>query len=249
MALSDQHGELPDIPECDLLIVAGDNCLDYPKGHRDRIGSGPQTERQEQWFRDVWIPWRDRQPAKMCVLTWGNHDYCGEKIHAGANTVWHGPTTVSIIDAPFDDGDCAGNDGTKVDVGGLVLWLTPWSSQFRDWAFMGTEDQLADRYAAIPEGIDILVSHQPPNGYGDGVAAYDMDKRDYIHLGSSALLAAIERVKPRIVICGHIHGGFGESVITHTAPEGEYGGATTVYNVSLLNEAYQMVRQPTVIDL
>lgn len=106
-----------------------------------------------------------------------------------------------------------------------------------NWAFMKSGAELTKVYAAIPEDVDILVSHQPPYGYGDG--AVDERSGNVEHLGSLELLAAIERVKPRLVICGHIHAGHGH--FTH--------GRTTIYNVAVVNEQYRLVRPATVIDI
>lgn len=106
-----------------------------------------------------------------------------------------------------------------------------------DWAFMKSCEELAKIYAAIPDGVDILVSHQPPFGWGD--RAVDEQSGELVHLGSHELLATIARVRPRLVICGHIHGGYGSF---------EYDG-TLVYNVSVVNEQYRPVRSPTVIDI
>jgi len=90
-------------------------------------------------------------------------------------------------------------------------------------------------YAAIPDGIDILVSHQPPLYHGDGT----FNSGRVEHVGSRELLDAIERVRPRVVICGHVHGGFG----CH-----EHQGIP-IYNVSVVDESYRLVNAPTVIDL
>jgi len=81
------------------------------------------------------------------------------------------------------------------------------------------------------------VSHQPPYGYGD--STFDLDSRRVEHVGSRELLVAIERVRPRVVICGHVHGGFGRY---------EHQGIP-IYNVSVVDESYRLVNAPTVIDL
>ena len=78
---------------------------------------------------------------------------------------------------------------------------------------------------------------QPPYGYGD--CTFNLDSGRVEHVGSPELLHAIERVRPRLVICGHVHGGFGRY---------EHQGIP-IYNVSIVNESYRPVNAPTIIDL
>jgi Icc-related predicted phosphoesterase len=46
------------------------------------------------------------------------------------------------------------------------------------------------------------VVHSPPRGHVDQSGAGD-------HLGSTAILEAIERTRPRLAVCGHIHESWG----------------------------------------
>lgn len=226
-ALSDQHGFLPEIPPCDLVIVAGDVCP-------DRIGpcwAFHYPELQRDWFNQRARPWLAAAPGTHKVLTWGNHDWCGEHGGWDADAPDVGLTTdlQIVIDqetrVPTSDGHV------------LRVWATPWSNQFMRWAFMQPPAALEEVYARVPSGIDVLVSHQPPYGYGD--ETWYPDTGRCMHLGSRELLRAIERVRPRLVICGHIHGGFGTY---------EHDGVA-IYNVSVVDEAYRLVRAPTLIRI
>lgn len=229
VALSDQHGHLPEIPACDLLIVAGDVCPDL-------IGSSFAQHHpagQKAWFDQHVRPWLEKAPAAHKILTWGNHDWCGQACSfehdapAAAST-----TALQIV---VDEATRVPADGTAGR--SIGIWGSPWSNLFMDWAFMKPADDLAELYGAIPRGIDILVSHQPPYGYGDRQAAAESGQRE--HLGSRELLAAIERVRPRFVICGHIHGGHG--CFRHDG--------SAIYNVSIVDDEYRLARTPTVIDV
>lgn len=74
VALCDQHGFLPDIPPCDLLIVAGDVCP-------DRFGpfmAVHDPHQQQAWFDRKARSWLAAAPATHKLLTWGNHDWCGQ---------------------------------------------------------------------------------------------------------------------------------------------------------------------------
>ena len=94
--------------------------------------------------------------------------------------------------------------GEGVDIDGIPFFglgggvpVTPFGS----WSYDFTEEEARDLLATCPEGA-VLVSHSPPLGHADA----DATGR---HTGSKAVLEAIERTRPRLVVCGHIHGSWG----------------------------------------
>jgi Icc-related predicted phosphoesterase len=95
-------------------------------------------------------------------------------------------------------------DGTAFFGLGAGVPITPW-----DWSFDLDEQEAGDRLAACPEDA-VLVVHSPPKGHCDQSSSGD-------HLGSEAILAAIEAKQPRLAVCGHIHESWGaESEIGST---------------------------------
>lgn len=229
VALSDQHGYLPEVPACDLLVVGGDVCPDQV----GPIMAARDPNRQRIWFDDTVRPWLAGTPAVHKVLTWGNHDWCGQACSFREDSPRYARTTDLQILVDEQTIVPAAGPGER----DVTVWATPWSNTFMRWAFMKEPRDLEPVYAAIPEGIDILVSHQPPYGHVDEV--FDPVAGRLVHLGSRELLAAIERVRPKVVVCGHIHGGFGRS---------EHEGIP-IYNVSILDERYRLENAPTVIEL
>jgi Icc-related predicted phosphoesterase len=86
----------------------------------------------------------------------------------------------------------------------------------------------------IPDGTHILVTHGPAYGILDTVG------RGSQHLGCAELLDALNRVRPAIFACGHIHGGYGQKFNNR---------GTHCINASICNENYKPVNAPVVVDL
>lgn len=93
-------------------------------------------------------------------------------------------------------GEGATIDGVEFFGLGGGIPTTPW-----DWSFDLTEEEAAEEIDLALEG-NVFVLHSPPYGHCDGG---DPDT----HFGSKALLAAIERKQPRLVVFGHIHEAWG----------------------------------------
>ncbi|QDU93160.1 metallophosphoesterase family protein [Lignipirellula cremea] len=81
-------------------------------------------------------------------------------------------------------------------LGGAVP-VTPFGS----WSYDFTEEQAAGLLAGCPSGC-VLVTHAPPHG------VVDRDSGGQ-HRGSTAIRQAILDLRPRLVVCGHIHASGG----------------------------------------
>ena len=107
--------------------------------------------------------------------------------------------------------------GTGTEVGGLSLFglgygvpVTP----FGAWS-CDLDEATAAAMLERCSGADVLITHSPPRGMADRTSRGDS-------VGSTAIRAAIERVQPRLAVCGHIHDSWGQ--------EGTIG-ATRVVNL------------------
>jgi Icc-related predicted phosphoesterase len=96
--------------------------------------------------------------------------------------------------------------------------ITPW-----DWSFDLSEVDAAERLATCPEGALLLV-HSPPRGHCD-VAS------DGRHLGSDAVLRAIESKRPRLALCGHIHESWGMESSVGPTPVVNLGPAGRIFEL------------------
>lgn len=84
--------------------------------------------------------------------------------------------------------------------------------------------------AQIPENTDVLISHNPPYGI--------LDFDNNVHYGCLDLLKKIERINPRFHLFGHIHANHGIKKILQT----------TFVNSSLMNEFYEFVNEPNLLE-
>src|SRR5690349_19747629 len=128
VALSDQHGFLPAIPPCDLLIVAGDVC---PDRFGPFMAVHDPYQQKAGVDRDV-RTWLAEAPATHKLLTWGNHDWWCQSCSFHEYSPAHAPSTdLQIL---VDEATTIPrSDGTKRQVS---VWATPWSNRFMRWAFM-----------------------------------------------------------------------------------------------------------------
>jgi len=140
-AIADLHGQLPAIPECDLLLIAGDIC--------------PVTNHgiafQADWLATELRAWLSRLRMPV-VAIWGNHDFIGE----------HAPDLVPRLPWVL-------LHDSAVEIHGLKIYGSPWQPRFFDWAFNLDEPDLERKWELIPEGTDVLLLHGPPYGFGDWV--------------------------------------------------------------------------------
>jgi len=237
VAISDLHGYLPDIPKCDLLVIGGDICPSMDHSFHF----------QKNWLENDFSRWIKKIPAKDVAFVAGNHDWYFENVRDTAHLYKEkiGKEYPDFIKFPEKAHYL---EDSFVMIGGLKVYGSPWQPYFCDWAFnLKTEAQLDSKFKKIPEDVDILVLHGPPNGYGDviGVEASTFKTwGDGRTLVSVALLENVRRVSPRLVVFGHIHTGSHEPQVVNFN-----GKKSTIVNVSYVDERYLPTFKPFEIDL
>lgn len=131
--------------------------------------------------------------APRAIYVPGNNESEAELRAATTATVLHG----HVID----------RNGLRIaGIGAAIPPLppgVPWDS------FDVSEAEAATMLDGI-DTCDVLISHSPPHGVADAHVQLGP-------LGSTAVRAAVERLAPRLLICGHIHDSWGvEGTIGHT---------------------------------
>ena len=230
VAVSDLHGHLPEVPPCDLLLLAGDLT---PATHRYHDNMAAAAG----WFDGPFRAWLDAAPAAEVVGVAGNHDWVFQKA----------PHLVS------KDLRWTYLQDSGVTKFGLKLWGTPWQPWFHDWAFNAHPEKMRQVAGLIPLDTDVLVMHGPPKFFGDTARRWEQvpvkgpatAAITYEHVGCPHLRERVfAAVGLRLAVFGHIHSGRG--VYRMNRPDDRPD--TLLANVALVNEDYLPVHRPIAFD-
>lgn len=107
--------------------------------------------------------------------------------------------------------------GTATTIGGLRLFGLGYgvpTTPFGAWSCDLSEDQATGMLKACVTA-DVLIVHSPPKGVVDRTSAGQS-------VGSEAIHTTIERVQPKLALCGHIHDSWRQT---------EMIGAAKVHNL------------------
>ncbi|MGP6158671.1 MAG: metallophosphatase domain-containing protein [Vulcanimicrobiaceae bacterium] len=166
---------------------------------------------------EPFVAWFRALPHAHKVLVAGNHDWLFEREPAKARRLLEG--IVYLEDS-----------GTVLE--GRSFYGSPWQPRFFDWAFnLDRGPALAAKWALIPPGTEILITHGPPHGV--------LDEARGEHVGDEDLLRRVAQLAPRVHLFGHIHEGYGRL---------ERDG-TTFVNASICTARYEPRNVPIVLDV
>ena len=133
----------------------------------------------------------------------------------------HGTHDTHYAQRPPEGCDCI--EDTIYRYNGLRILGLGGCPRYNPGKHQYTEQQMQKRIRKlwwklkIAGGVDIVVTHAPPAGYGDG--------EDYAHRGWECLLPLLDKYKPQYLVHGHVHPTYGEG-----HPKELQYGQTTIIN-------------------
>ena len=230
LASSDTHGYLPIVTEeFDLFLLGGDICPTHSQYHGFQIN----------WIMTEFVEWVKHLPYKnpwsKIVMIPGNHDFFGERISQAEimELEMKCEGRLKFLRHDLYEFEYPVSDGLD----SLTIFGTPYCSLFGHWAFMVNDETLEKKFSEIPEGVDILLSHDSPNINKLGAILEGPWKND--DTGNKVLAKHIPRIHPKLFVSGHFHSGNHEFANI----DGTWMG-----NVSYVNEAYEPANEIKVIN-
>lgn len=202
------------ISECDLFIHCGDFT------HR---GKHEEIKRFTDWLEGL-------TQCKEKVVIAGNHELgLDEKLVKPIRTE-------KKRDIERLKSVCHYLHNEMITLYGLNIYGSPMTPEidYNPWAF-NYNPHLDIWSDMIPDNanIDILVTHGPPEGYGD--------LWEYVHhLGCPFLRTCVERVKPKYHFFGHVHAG---------RQKKSNNKHTTFINASVLDDNHKIICDPVVLEI
>jgi len=221
--ISDTHGKhnqlSKDLPGGDILIHAG-----------DFMNSGYYKTEAIEFFN--WFDAINNYDTKVFIA--GNHDRIMEDDPTWAQGYLTGFKTIEYLQ---DDWMGLYFDGPNGDMPeeNIRIYGSPWQPEFYNWAFNlpRTSETLMEKWNAIPDNTDILVTHGPPFGLLD-IPGHGAP----MNVGCGMLRYRIDELRPKIHVFGHIHGSAGYY----------FNGHTHFINASVLNERYVYENKPLTFE-
>jgi len=158
------------------------------------------------------------QPHAHKIVIAGNHDICFERFPTRA--LEHLTHCTYLLDS-------------STTAMGLRFWGSPWQPWFYDWSFnLPRGEKLREKWALIPDDVDILVTHGPPRGILD---VTDDGRTE----GCDDLRARVDEIAPPVHAFGHIHEGSGV----------KREGKTTFVNAAICTAGYAPTNPARVLDV
>jgi Icc-related predicted phosphoesterase len=215
--ISDTHNKHKQLdgflPGGDVLLHAGDMT---GRGYKKEI------ENFTKWYDGL-----DQYDTKLFIA--GNHDFGFQNHHQEMKGML---TAYKNIDYLQDELIMLG-EGELDYIDMVKIWGTPWQPEFYNWAFnLPRGEALKEKWDMIPQNIDILLVHGPPHGKLDFVP------RNNENVGCVDMMNKIKEIKPKIVVFGHIHEGFGYV----------FDGNTHYINAAVLDGNYIFKNKPVTFE-
>lgn len=242
IAISDLHGDLPEIKESfDVLLIGGDICPTYKHTY----------DFQHYWMMQYFLPWVMELPfndeASKVIFIGGNHDcYLDQEpkpevgVYSNIYPDLLKPAGNRLVYLEDDEYIFEKLDGEWIKIYG-----TPWCKIFGNWWFMANDKTLKEKYNLIPDDVDILLTHDAPAIPPHGIITQGWSK------GTNAgnmVLGEIVKVKmPNYLIYGHIHssGGWGPVLPQHELTVFNDGDKSmNIVCASIKDENYDSVYEP-----
>jgi len=134
----------------------------------------------------------------------------------------HGNHDAGYKQRPPEGCECI--EGKLITVGGVRLLglggcpaYRPGPHQYKEWQMRRRILRAAPQLLRAG-GVDVLVTHAPPRGFGDGA--------DFAHRGFESFLPLLDKAKPRYLVHGHVHLNYGRDI-----PRIVRRGETEIINV------------------
>lgn len=124
------------------------------------------------------------------------------------------------INYPPEGCECL--DDRLVDFNGLRILGLGGCMRYNPGPFQYTEKEMSKRIRRLRRrlrrtGVDIVIAHAPPHGYGDAP--------DNAHKGFDCFVSLMDQYHPRYLIHGHVHQSYG-----YHLPRSFQYGQTTIMN-------------------
>jgi Icc-related predicted phosphoesterase len=194
------------MPEGDVLIHAGDF-----------------TMQGEPLYVNKFNEWLGTLPYSRKIVIPGNHELTfDEKFNPRYLEARAGITNATLL------------INQSIIIDGIKFYGMPDTPEFCNWAFNRTSEEMESLSQAIPNDVDVLITHGPPYGH------LDQTRINGDNLGCRKLRNRVDNIRPKVHVFGHIHGGYGKK-------EDIYG--TTFVNASICTERYRPLNLPIVIEV